>query len=241
MFNAQDFAARLSTRQDRWSLLKDFIAEWHRPLTSGSGYSAAELDAAEQRLELKLPEALRELYQFAGRWEDVFVATQNFLVSPEELEIEEGLLEIYCENQGIVHWGIRPDDLHLPDPPVYLNDSGLHDEPQEIIRENETLSGFALQMVVCDTTIALDRSILVRDTEGKCISILAGDTEGKITACIKRDYVRFDFADWHWPCHPVHFYGSQDTLAIIVADGSIHMAAHTHAAYVAAQELLESQ
>ena len=49
MFNAKDFAARLSPRQDRWSLLKDFIAEWHGTLQPGDGYSEAELDAAEQR------------------------------------------------------------------------------------------------------------------------------------------------------------------------------------------------
>jgi len=152
MFDAQDFAARLSTREDRWSLLKDFIAEWHGPLKRGDGYPASELNAAEKRLGLKLPEALREWYQLAGQREDVF-ATQNFLVSPEELEVEDGLLEVYCENQGIVHWGLKPADLHLPDPPVYLNDDGMHDEPQELIRENETVSEFALQMAICETII----------------------------------------------------------------------------------------
>jgi len=47
MFNAQQFAARLAAREDRWSLLTDFVAEWHRPLQEGDGYSSAELDAAE--------------------------------------------------------------------------------------------------------------------------------------------------------------------------------------------------
>lgn len=227
MFNAHKLAARLSTREDRWSLLQDFIAEWHGPLESNDGYSEAEIDAAEQRLGLKLPLALRELYQLAGRWEDVFVATQNFLVSPEELEVEEGLLEFYCENQGNVHWGIKPDDLQLLDPPVYLNDSGLHDEPQEAIRENETLSEFVLQMVVCDTTVALDRSIAKKDTGGQMV------------ARIKHDYIRFDFSEWHWPGRPVDFYGTEDTLAIISAGEWINVAANTHAAYNAAKELLE--
>ena len=169
------------------------------------------------------------MYEFAGRWEDVFVATQNFLVSPKELEIEEGLLEFYCENQGIVHWGIRPDDLQLPDPPVYLNDNGLHDESQEPVRENETLSEFALQTVVCDTAVALDRSIAKKDTGGQVI------------ARIKRDYVRFGFSEWHWPGPRVNFYGTEDTLAIISAGEWINVAANTHAAYNAAKELLESQ
>ena len=54
MFNAQDFAARLSTQQDRWSLLKDFIAEWHGPSEDGDGCSESKINAAEQRLGLKL-------------------------------------------------------------------------------------------------------------------------------------------------------------------------------------------
>ena len=43
MFSATNFAARLSTREDRWSLLKDFIAEWHSLLRLGDGYSAVTM------------------------------------------------------------------------------------------------------------------------------------------------------------------------------------------------------
>ncbi len=141
MFNAQQFAARLANRQDRWSLLKDFVAEWHTPLQEGDGYAAEELDAAEQRLGLKLPLALREWYQLAGRREEI-VATQNFLVLPEELEIkdENGLLVFHCENQQVVEWGIQPSNLSLDDPPVWLDNWGLHTTKQELIRENSTLS-----------------------------------------------------------------------------------------------------
>ena len=233
MFSATDFAARLAKREDRWSLLKDFIAEWHSPLEPGDGYSAADIDAAEQRLGLKLPIALREWYALAGQREDV-VATQNFLVGPDELEFEEGLLEFHSENQGVVYWGIKPDDLHLPDPPVYLNDSELHDEPedddpQELIRENETLSEFALQMVLCETIITQDRAIMMQSPGRDTI------------ARVEREYVRFGFPEWHWPEYPVRFYGAEDTLAMIVGGESIYLAASTHAAYNKAKELLESE
>lgn len=76
MFDAQKFAVRLAERKDRWSLLTDFAAEWHSPLQEGDGYSAAELDAAEQRLGLKLPLALREWYRLMGRRKDI-VAMQS--------------------------------------------------------------------------------------------------------------------------------------------------------------------
>ena len=227
MFNAQDFAARLSTQQDRWSLLKDFIAEWHGPLEDGDGYSAAELDAAEQRIGLKLPEALREWYQLAGQREDV-VATQNHLMRPQDLNIVDGLLVFHSENQDVVEWGIKPDDLHLPDPPVYLNDSGRHDEPQALIQENKTLSEFALQMVVCDTMITQDRTISVRQARDE------------IVARIEHEYIQFNFPEWQW-LGGSHFYGTDDTLAFLVGDAprDIWVAARTAAAYRTAKELLD--
>lgn len=67
MFDARQFAARLANHEERWSLLRDFMAEWQTPLQEGDGYSAKELNAAEQTLGLKLPVALREWYQLAGK------------------------------------------------------------------------------------------------------------------------------------------------------------------------------
>ena len=229
MFNAEEFAARLSNRQDRWSLLKDFIAEWHSPLQPSDGYSEAELDAAEQRLGLKLPIALRELYQLAGQREDV-VASQNYLVCPDELEIEDGILEAYCENQGVVHWGIKPDDLQLPDPPVYLNDDGMHGEPQALIRENETLSEFALQMAVCETIITREPLIISARSDK--------DLTAKLKK-VEREYVNLGFPDWHWPNYPVRFYGMGDTLALIIEGKWLYLVTNTHAAFTTAKELLD--
>ena len=88
MFNARDFAPRLAKRKDRWSLLKDFIAEWHGPLEDGGGYSAAEIDAAEQRLGLKLPAALRELYGFAGKFVEALSVNLNAFTPLNELSIK---------------------------------------------------------------------------------------------------------------------------------------------------------
>ena len=154
MFDAQKFAARLAERKDRWSLLTDFVAEWYSPLQEDDGYSVKELDAAEQRLGLNLPLALREWYRLMGRRKDI-VAMQNSLAAPEELEImeENGVLVFYCENQQVVKWGIQESALALADPPVWLDDSGLHTTRQEPVQENNTLSEFALQMVVLETKV----------------------------------------------------------------------------------------
>ena len=124
MFDAQDFAARLSTREDRWSLLKDFIAEWHGPLERGDGYSAAEFDAAEQRLGLKLPTALRECYSFAGKFLETFSVDPYAFTPLNDLGFDED------------------------DPPVYVD--GIK-ERGAMELSNTTYSEFVLQVVVYQT------------------------------------------------------------------------------------------
>ena len=45
---------------DRWLQHRAFAAEWHKPLVDGESIPEAKLQAAEKRLKLKLPAALRE-------------------------------------------------------------------------------------------------------------------------------------------------------------------------------------
>lgn len=195
MFNAADFAARLSARADRWSLLKDFIAEWHGPLEDGDGYPASEIDAAEQRLGLKLPVALREWYQLAGQREDV-VAVQNFLRPPDRLFTQEQdgaeVFYFYTENQACVNWGILASDLALDDPPVYLDETGSV--------ENRSLSQFVTQMVVLETA---------------CFgSAFGGNGSANLEALesVERYFVPLGLPDWHWPIYASRLYGGDDVL-----------------------------
>ncbi len=195
MFNAQDFAARLARREDRWSLLKDFIAEWHGPLEDGDGYSKAEIDAAEQRLGLKLPLALREWYWLGGKRKDL-TAVQNFLRSPGRLYLREEdgarVLYFYTENQGEPSWGALASDLGLDDPPVYLDETGAI--------ENQTLSEFITQMVVLETACfggAYDGN---------------GPANPEALEAVRRNFVRLGFPDWHWPADQVRLYGESDVL-----------------------------
>ena len=195
MFNAQDFAARLAKREDRWSLLQDFVAEWHSPLQPGDGYSAAELDAAEDRLGLKLPLALREWYELAGKRKDI-TAAQNFLRLPHSLYTQEEdgakVLYFYRENQGEPNWGVLASDLKSDDPPVYLDETGGI--------ENQTLSEFITQMVVLETT---------------CFGgAYGGNGPANLEAleAVRRHFVWLGFPDWHWPADEVRLYGGSDIL-----------------------------
>ena len=232
MFKAQQFAARLANRENRWSLLTDFVAEWYTPLREGDGYSPEELDAAEHRLRLKLPLALREWYRLVGRRKDI-IAMQNFLASPEDLEImdENGLLVFYCENQQVVGWGIQPNDLGLVDPPVWLDDSGLHDTQQEPIRENDTLSEFALQMVVLETRFNPVNEVF------QALNRVAPKTFGKV----ERSFVPLGFPDWHWPSYPTRFYGADDLLIQVFGeeDPWLQVTARSLNAFEEAKKVLE--
>ena len=232
MFDARQFAARLAAREDRWSLLTDFVAEWHAPLQEGDGYSVAELDVAEQHLGLKLPLALQEWYALAGRREDI-IAPQNFLVSPPELEISEenGLLIFHCENQQVVEWGVQADDLGLVDPPVWLDNSGLYDTQQKLIRENNTLTEFALQMVVLETRFNPVNEVF------QALGWVTPQTIGKA----ERNFVPLGFPDWHWPSYPTRFYGDDDIL-FQVSEGEdlwLQVTAGSLAAYEEAKTALE--
>jgi len=227
MFDAQQFAVRLAERKDRWSLLTDFVAEWHSPLQEGDAYSPEELDAAELRLGLKLPLALREWYQLAGQREDITVP-QNALLHPSSLHIENDLFVFHVENQWVVEWGIQVDDLALDDPPVWLDDSGLHDTPQEPIRENDTVSEFALQMVVFETIIR--PQVLQGYSRGASLAL---DT-------VEQSFVPLGFPDWHWPVYATRFYGGDDILIQVFGDKELHVAARSRAAFKEVETALKT-
>ncbi len=199
MFNAPEFAARLSTREDRWSLLKDFIAEWHGPLQPGDGYSESEIDAAEQRLGLKLPEALRELYGFAGKFIETFSVDPYAFTALNELNIEEDdneMLWLFAETQAIVDWGVRRQDLTQADPPVYSENSYAS---AELLLANRMFSEFVLQVVVHQTA---------------CFTEIGGNASGKEDTAniVFANFQPLGLPSWRWPSDQAQFYGSDDVL-----------------------------
>jgi hypothetical protein len=106
--------------EDRWTKVKEFIAEWFEPLGEGDGYSEEEIAEAEARLGIRLPEALREWYGFAGKRKELY--KQNYIDSLENLSIWNGMLTVWSENQDVCRWGIIEADLSKENPPVYVED-----------------------------------------------------------------------------------------------------------------------
>jgi hypothetical protein len=128
-----------------WSKYKDLAAALVRPLGPEDRLPEAEIRAAEERLGVRLPHALRLYYQRAGRFAAINEAF-NRLLPPAELRIEVERLVFYEEQQGAFAWGIRLDDGELEDPPVH---QGAWDPPAKQWTwrlEQPQLTGFLLGM-----------------------------------------------------------------------------------------------
>ncbi|MCO5997638.1 hypothetical protein [Actinoallomurus rhizosphaericola] len=117
-FPKQVMAACEDSR-DAWDFLRHFAARWAVPLDERSGCGDEELAAAERRLGLSLPPAMREGYALLGKRDDL-TSSQDTLLGPERLHLDETgrALVFRVENQSVVRWAIAVDDLQMADPPV---------------------------------------------------------------------------------------------------------------------------
>jgi hypothetical protein len=105
------------------------------------GVGAGQLDAAERRLGLKLPRALRTYYLKTGATRALH-QRHNRLLSPRQLRVADDHLVFYEENQNVVEWGIRVRDLKRADPPVRQGQQ--HDDHWHWYPEFKSVSEFAL-------------------------------------------------------------------------------------------------
>jgi hypothetical protein len=103
--------------EDYWAEVKKFIAEWHRPLELGDGYSEEEIQEAEARLGIRFPEALRGWYRWAGKWY-ADMQEQDRQVPLSDLVWEEDVLVFHVENQYVCEWAIRREAFDQSNPPV---------------------------------------------------------------------------------------------------------------------------
>lgn len=101
-----------------WRFIRRFAAVYATPLTGSDGYDEAELRAAEARLGLPLPAALRELHGLVGR-RDELARAQDILLPPAGLKVaDDGILVFRVEAQGVAYRGVPLDVVAQPDPPV---------------------------------------------------------------------------------------------------------------------------
>ena len=114
------------------------------------GFSEEQLLEAEKRLAVKFPQVFREYYLQLGATESVNQSF-NSLATPEQLYFNRDFLCFCEENQGVVMWAIRKEDLANPNPPIWGN-YGSETDPDWVL-ENPKLSDFWLYIAIYNGTL----------------------------------------------------------------------------------------
>jgi len=116
------------------------------------GYSEEEIINLEIDLGVRLPGKLRDYYLHLGKNESINDSHNRLLKPDGEVGYsKDGYLLFYEENQGVVSWGIKKDELQLDSPPVWGNYGS--EEISDWHRETNTVEDFFLLMAVYNGTM----------------------------------------------------------------------------------------
>ncbi|GAA2970640.1 SMI1/KNR4 family protein [Streptomyces enissocaesilis] len=191
MTQAFDLAASLARgmegRSGAWTFIQDFAAHWVGAPTNGDGWAEAEVVAAEERLGIQLPAALREAYLLFGRRRDL-TSNHDVLLGPAELHVDEAgeALVFRHENQGAASWGVLLDSLQEDDPAVFIR-LDLADKTAE--RWESWLERLSL----CFVEIVLSESL---QADGELCDFLESDDDS--IELLEKNCVRLPF-----PAYPI--------------------------------------
>lgn len=143
MVDAFDVRVELTGIGDRasaWRFIERFAAAWAAPITAADGWDDAALDEAQARLGVAFPAAVREAYRLFGRRDDL-TRTQDELLEPKQLYVQDGMLVFRDEDEGAACWGVETSGA---DPRVMIR-ADLDDE--EAGRWEPWLDRFSLACV----------------------------------------------------------------------------------------------
>jgi hypothetical protein len=92
------------------------------PENENFGFEESGIVELEKQLDIVLPAKLREYYLTLGRHEAINYSHNRLLQPAGEINFsQDDYLIFYEENQAVVRWGIKKEDLSNPNPPVYAN------------------------------------------------------------------------------------------------------------------------
>ena len=132
------------------TLVKQIKNLFHLAPKDCKGFSEEQLLEAEKQLAVKFPQVFREYYLQLGATESVNQSF-NSLATPEQLYFDGDFLCFYEENQGVVMWAIRKEDLANPNPSIWGNYGSETDSVW--VLENPKLSDFWLYMAIYNGTL----------------------------------------------------------------------------------------
>lgn len=106
------------------------------------GIDWKDLDAIFTELGITVPQALREFLHALGNCEELMEAHYYFW-DPEELEVQDDYLLFLEDEDEAYTWGIRADQLDVPDPIVWRHNNATG----EWVNEEGTFSEFVFDML----------------------------------------------------------------------------------------------
>jgi len=200
----QELSANIGDRTGAWRFVRSFAAGWVSPLAQGDGWAERDVDAAEVRLGLRLPAALREAYQLFGRRDDL-TSNHDVLLSPTELYVDDRkeALVFRHENQGAASWGILLTELDNPDPAVVIK-SDLAD------KQAERWEGWLDRLSLACIEIILSESL--HAPENRCDFLT--DLEEAGVTLLEQHYTRLPFPEYPTCETPLrtHWYSGPDVV-----------------------------
>jgi hypothetical protein len=103
----------------------EVFATLARPLTAADQVPEEVLTANEQRLGVRLPQALRCYYATDGNMRQLNQA-YNRLLAPASWRLDRQVLVFLSENQGAVKWGVKAGKVRRDDPAVLYTAADGH-------------------------------------------------------------------------------------------------------------------
>ncbi|MQY10896.1 hypothetical protein SRB5_10090 [Streptomyces sp. RB5] len=184
---AASLADGVKDRSGAWVFVRGFTAHWTGALESGDGWAEADLVAAEERLGVRLPAALREAYLLFGRRRDL-TSNHDVLLGPAELYVDAAgeALVFRHENQGAASWGVLLDSLRDDDPAVFVR-------PDLADKSAERWEAWLERLSLCFVEIVLSESL---QADGELCDFL--DADDDTVGLIEEHAVRLPF-----PAYPI--------------------------------------
>jgi hypothetical protein len=198
----QEVAASLGSRQGTWRFIRRYAESWLTPLSDDDGWPEAGLHAAEQRLGLQLPPAIREAYGLFGRRQDL-TSVQDRLLGPDQLAVDTTgeVLVHRVENQSVAVWGVPLATMDEADPAVVVAQNFEDDGWQPFL---ERFSLACVEMVLSESLFSAPLEL----SDNRPLDPTAA-------ALVEQRFARLaipDYPLWALPGASVHWFTGPDLL-----------------------------
>lgn len=121
-------------------------------LQENHGIGLEMIHDLQNRLSIELPEVLKRYYLTLGQDHNLNQSYNRLLLTEDVDFVDHDYLVFYEENQNVVIWAIKREDLAQADPPVY-GGYAYDDQRIEWHYEIDTCSGFLTLMATYNGTM----------------------------------------------------------------------------------------